>query len=311
MSELPRRLSPGQRLTAHWLNRLLDHLRSLALREGPGIRIHRTPSGTTISADPAMAERPEKPMPFDCRVEPASSGALHWRCFLPRRNDGLVRLANGDVEPPFRQLGGGVVHDWFDVGPAEKGDTVTLFLMRSSSAKTDAEKLASAWWTVATKKPDGPELGPLGPSFPLAEWTSAGIRQLFHGPYLYSYPFVALDTDESPGDPPGESLNRYKEKNEDPDAGAPLQLRQFHDPDDTQKIKAIGETGGDPTVENMHLILRLVARGTENIRPKLVYADPRTGPFWVTGGDEEVNYGTGIKIGSRNTGFITITTTSA
>lgn len=49
MSELPNRLSPGQRLTAHWLNRLLDYLRSRELRAGPGARLTRTPSGTTLS----------------------------------------------------------------------------------------------------------------------------------------------------------------------------------------------------------------------------------------------------------------------
>lgn len=50
MSELPRRVSQGDRLTAHWLNRLLDFLRARELRAGPGIKLTRTPSGTTISA---------------------------------------------------------------------------------------------------------------------------------------------------------------------------------------------------------------------------------------------------------------------
>ena len=49
MSELPARLSPGQRLTAHWLNRLLDFLRARELRAGPGIKLTRTPTGTTLS----------------------------------------------------------------------------------------------------------------------------------------------------------------------------------------------------------------------------------------------------------------------
>jgi hypothetical protein len=48
MSELPERLSPGQRLSAHWLNRLLDYLRARELRPGPGVHLTRTPSGTTI-----------------------------------------------------------------------------------------------------------------------------------------------------------------------------------------------------------------------------------------------------------------------
>ncbi len=50
MSELPRRLSQKTALSANWLNRLLDFLRSRDLRAGPGIKLTRTPSGTTVSA---------------------------------------------------------------------------------------------------------------------------------------------------------------------------------------------------------------------------------------------------------------------
>ena len=58
MSGLPDRLSPGQRLSAHWLNRLLDYLRSRELRAGPGARLDRTPSGTTLSLAHAPAPGP-------------------------------------------------------------------------------------------------------------------------------------------------------------------------------------------------------------------------------------------------------------
>ena len=54
MSALPDRLGRGTTLTAHWLNRLLDWCRSRELRAGPGIKLTRTPSGTTVSA---MRER--------------------------------------------------------------------------------------------------------------------------------------------------------------------------------------------------------------------------------------------------------------
>lgn len=50
MSDLPRHLSAGTALSANWLNRLLDALRARELRAGPGIRLTRTPSGTTVSA---------------------------------------------------------------------------------------------------------------------------------------------------------------------------------------------------------------------------------------------------------------------
>lgn len=64
MSELPRRLSPRTSLSANWLNRLLDFLRSRDLRAGPGIKLTRTPSGTTVSTvpDPAVA-RPAEAVP--------------------------------------------------------------------------------------------------------------------------------------------------------------------------------------------------------------------------------------------------------
>lgn len=64
MSELPARLSPGQRLTAHWLNRLLDYLRARELRPGPGIKLTRTPSGTTIGAATARESGP--PVSVEC-----------------------------------------------------------------------------------------------------------------------------------------------------------------------------------------------------------------------------------------------------
>lgn len=70
MSELPQRVAQGQRLSAHWLDRLLDYLRSRELRAGRGIKLTRTPSGTTIDTigpeDPPEAE----PLPalFSVRV---------------------------------------------------------------------------------------------------------------------------------------------------------------------------------------------------------------------------------------------------
>ena len=56
-SNLPNKLSIGDPLPAHWLNRLLDWLRSRDLQVGPGLRMSRTPSGTTLSLAPG-ARRP-------------------------------------------------------------------------------------------------------------------------------------------------------------------------------------------------------------------------------------------------------------
>ncbi len=52
MTDLPQKLSRGAALPAAWLNRLLDWCRSRDLRAGPGIKLTRTPSGTTISLGP-------------------------------------------------------------------------------------------------------------------------------------------------------------------------------------------------------------------------------------------------------------------
>lgn len=74
MSELPRRLSPGTTLSANWINRLLDYLRSRDLRAGPGIKLTRTPSGTTISAAPGADAGPDEPDAFVLRITSGSAG---------------------------------------------------------------------------------------------------------------------------------------------------------------------------------------------------------------------------------------------
>lgn len=104
MSDLPPRLSPGQRLTAHWLNRLLDYLRSRDLRPGPGARLTRTPAGTTIgvAVPPAAASVTEsEPLPalFSVRVfEDGRTGI-----YLPFGNgvyeEDVVRVNGLDVPP--------------------------------------------------------------------------------------------------------------------------------------------------------------------------------------------------------------------
>lgn len=47
---IPCELRKGDRLTADWLNKLVREAVSRTLSAGPGIRINRTPSGSTISA---------------------------------------------------------------------------------------------------------------------------------------------------------------------------------------------------------------------------------------------------------------------
>lgn len=114
---------------------------------------------------------------------------------------------------------------------------------------------------------------------------------------------VALDTDVSPGNPPGESLDRQLASTDASDG--PIQLRQFHNTNDLIVLSPIGSTSG-PTAEHVDILLRQIGNGTESIRPKLAYVAAATGPFWVKGGDETQNYGTGIRLGSTATGYVTI-----
>ncbi len=45
----------GDRITADWAREVVRAIRSLRLQQGPGIRLSRTPEGTTISAAPSAA----------------------------------------------------------------------------------------------------------------------------------------------------------------------------------------------------------------------------------------------------------------
>ena len=74
MSALPERLGRGVALTAHWLNRLLDWCRSQELRAGPGIKLTRTPSGTTINLSAGPSAGPRAPADACPAVVRQSSG---------------------------------------------------------------------------------------------------------------------------------------------------------------------------------------------------------------------------------------------
>lgn len=50
----------GDRITADWARELVKAIRSLRLQQGPGIRLSRTPEGTTISAVPSKAGGAER-----------------------------------------------------------------------------------------------------------------------------------------------------------------------------------------------------------------------------------------------------------
>ena len=299
MSEIPNRLSKGTRLTALWLNRLLDFLRSRDLRAGTGIRIDRTPSGTTISAIGSGYDA-ESPMPFDGRM--GRNGHLY--CYVPGHSSGLVRLGGAAVEFKSRD---GVINDWYDVGRFMNGNKLYIVVFVE-----EEESLDSAQWDFSRGESSEEGTVMVAPPVLVAEIASfGGLLQRFHGPYLApaDEPLV-LDTDADPGNPPGESLNRFAaEEGDDEHPDGQIQLRQFHDTNDTLSVEPVGSTGDGPTVANLDILMRNKGQGTAGSRPKLVYVPAADGPFWVKGGDETQNYGTAINLGEPSIGFITISVT--
>ncbi len=304
MSELPRRLAPGTSLTAHWLNRLLDWCRGNTLRAGPGVHLDRTPSGTTISVGSLRPPR-SKFMPLDCRLAAPDGGVVHCYCYVPNRNGGLVRVRAGDGVRDVTAFGmGDVRDDWLDCGQVSKGSKITLYLLCASSAGTVDEQVQSLFYSVAKSKPSGRSAELVGSHILLAELTDKGLEQRYHGSVFYSAAGreVLLDTDKTPGNPPGESLNRYQSHQTSTDPSAPIQLRQFHDVDDKIIVQGLDSTGDNPTAEHLQLLLR--TKGTD-VRPKLVYLDADSGLFWLIGGTDSINRAISFKLGDATTGYIT------
>lgn len=281
--------------TADWIRRAMGRGETFGSRPRPAPHLAR-----------------ERPMPFDCqirRVDNNGDTETHLFCYVPNRN-GLVRVAGGSVTATFCGDTAKIDNDWLDLGEAEKGDSATLYLLAPSSASTLAEKLAAACWDVKIgSAPTGSYtvIGPPAPSVLLAEWTqNDGLRQRFHGPYLAGGGRlggldVELDTDRSPGNPPGESVNRYRASASSD--GGPVQLRQFHDMTDTLAVQDASSTGSDPTAADVQVLVRHA--NLTGGRPRLEYVEG-DGIFWVQGGDGSTNYGTEIKLGSASAGFITI-----
>lgn len=108
MSELPRRLSPRTNLSANWLNRLLDFLRSRDLHAGPGIKLTRTPSGTTISAAPSgdHLETGTEEDVVPCRVSQANT-AQEWKngVLVDLYPNGFLRARTGSARVYLPEVG--------------------------------------------------------------------------------------------------------------------------------------------------------------------------------------------------------------
>lgn len=107
------------------------------------------------------------------------------------------------------------------------------------------------------------------------------------------------DTEQSPGNPPGESVEHYHATGE---TGGPLQIRGFQE-DAAKALKYTGEghTSGI-TLANAEVIVR-----DTTSRKRVEYVPAST--FWLQGATAGQNFATSIKLGTAGN-YITIDTTS-
>ena len=94
MMDLPNHLSSGDNLPASWLNRLLDHVRGARLSVGPGLRLSRTPSGTTVSLAPAGAADAAALGPIPAYIGSNGTGrGVYQATFYPKGASGGVTFS--------------------------------------------------------------------------------------------------------------------------------------------------------------------------------------------------------------------------
>lgn len=154
--------------------------------------------------------------------------------------------------------------------------------------------------------PDGNEVP--GPKWmiPLREAGTDGGREIKWAAFGGKVDFsggsanVSTDTDQDPGDPPGESVEHYRATGE---TDGPLQIRGFQqDAAKALRYSGEGHTSGI-TLANAEVIVRDT---TGRKRTEYVPA----GTFWLQGANATQNFATGIKLGRAANGYITISTTS-
>ena len=321
----------GDPITAAWAAQIADAINSSANppeRDGailsPFGRAELTPLAKTGGTA-------KMPMPFDCVVmRPQGASADKLYIWLPDIASGEYVVFDGKpLGPAQGQSIGDSDSAWVEVGSVTNAATRFVYL----TFHTDANDEVDGWEVEDTATAWNPQSGGTGaqnepPKVLLAsyniaadapvpsagtdnKWPSGkhGLVQFRHGTIeLGGGGEVRLDTDESPGNPPGESVNRYKASQSDPDDVAPLQLRQFHDTSDVlPSVAGMDDTSSAQNAEDFHILLRETSNGTASVRPRLEYALASTGPFWVKGATATQNYAQSIKIGNPTTGYITLT----
>lgn len=321
----------GDPITAAWAAQIADAINSSA---NPPERDGSVLSPFGRAELPPLAKTggtAKMKMPFDCIiVRPQGASADKLYIWLPDVASGEYVVFDGKpLGPAQGQSIGDADTAWVEVGSVTNAATRFVYL----KFHTDANDEVDGWEIEETGTAWNPQSGGTGaqnepPKVLLAsyniaadspvpsagtdnKWPSGkhGLVQFRHGTIeLGSGGEVRLDTDESPGNPPGESVNRYKASQSDPDEGAPIQLRQFHDTSDVlASVAGMDDTSGAQNAEDFHVLLRETSNGTASVRPRLEYALASTGPFWVKGADFRQNYAQSIRIGNPTTGYITLT----
>ena len=274
---------PGEPLRASWAQRLIAYVRSLRVFAGPGLVARRTPSGTVVSLAPnAGLRRGRPPMPFDCRLGTGGGNGdeTHLFCYVPNRNGGLVTVAGGRVTATFCGDDSAIANDWLDLGGVQAGAQIRLRILVSSSdwaaAREAAPVIDYARWAVCvgSSVPSGyVSARTLGPDVLLAEWTSDGLRQRFHGPYRADV--AQGDSDVSGGSIWSSSTPLTRSVTSD--QGAMTMLHGFRSP---TVVSNPYKSGGTPPSSNDDLLLlvRVASGSTAELKyiklSDLAAADP-------------------------------------
>jgi hypothetical protein len=153
--------------------------------------------------------------------------------------------------------------------------------------------------------PDGNEVPGTKWTIPLREAGTGGGREIkwaaFGGKVDFSggSSSVSTDTEQDPGNPPGESVEHYHATGE---TGGPLQIRGFQqDAAKALRYSGEGHTSGI-TLANAEVVIRDTTG-----RKRTEYVPAST--FWLQGATAGQNFATGIKLGTAGK-YITIDTTS-
>ena len=323
----------GDPITAKWAADLAAAVNSCA---NPADRVGEvsTPYG---KASPApgipMLGAATMPQPFDCTIFRNANGDDLY-IWLPSFGAEYVVYNGAPLENASTQSVGTATTGWVKVGSVSHGGTKFIYLKLHTDYNGDVD----GWEIESTSTKWNPASGGTGtgnelPRVLLATYNIAsdstvpqpgtdnkfpsgksGLVQCRHGSVSLDPADVetALDTDATPGSGsyvPGESIDRWESSaTPPPDPAVALELRKFYDTTDVEPTKGIGETGGDTAPDSLQTLFRKTG-GTGSARPKLVYVEAATGPFWVKGADASQNFGASIKLGSSAIGYVTISVT--